>query len=40
MEVNRRLEGELTILRAGFAITIPMFVGYDATPRPVMELMD
>ncbi len=40
LEVNRRLEGELRKLRAGFAITVPMEVGDDATPPPVMELMD
>jgi len=39
-DVNRRLEGELKKLSAGFAITIPMAVGDNRTPPPHIKLMD
>ncbi len=36
-EVNRRLEGRLTQLRAGFSVTAPMVLADDEAPSPEAE---
>jgi hypothetical protein len=36
-EVNRRLEGRLTQLRAGFSVTLPMALADEEAPLPEVE---